>query len=298
MRFFTLLVYFMAVGLATAGPARHVVLVSIDGLRPDAMQQTDTPALQALMRRGSYSLEAQTTLPSITLTSHTSMMTGVVPARHKVLWNDWDEKRGLIETQTIFDVAKAAGMKTAMFAGKPKFRHFDKPGRLDRFAEPGYEALGVAEAAADYFVQEKPELMMVHLADPDGAGHGVGWMTTPYFEAIQRADQAVADLVKAIDKAGLTATTALIVTADHGGHAKTHGTDMPEDMTIPWIAAGAGVRAAGKLDAKIVTTDTAATVVALLGLQVPAGWDGKPVTPALEPAVTAAGRPQPAAVAH
>lgn len=294
----TLFLYFMLAALAWAGPARHVVLISIDGLRPDAMQQTDTPALQALMRRGSYSLEAQTTLPSITLTSHTSMMTGVSPARHKVLWNSFEEERGPIETQTIFDVAKAAGMKTALFAGKDKFRHFDKPGRLDRFEVPGYAAQDVAEAAGAYFVDKQPDLMMVHLSDPDGAGHGQGWMTTPYFEAIQRADHAVATLVQAIDKAGLTPSTAIVVTADHGGHAKTHGTASHEDMTIPWIAAGAGVRAAGKLDAKIVTTDTAATVVALLGLTVPAGWEGKPVMGALAAPVSVATSPRPAAVAR
>ena len=58
------------------GVTSHVVLVSIDGLRPDAIEAFGAGTLQRLMREGSYTLSATTILPSKTLPSHTSMLTG------------------------------------------------------------------------------------------------------------------------------------------------------------------------------------------------------------------------------
>lgn len=282
MRFLACLIFVLcATPVAAQALAKHVLLISIDGLRPDALMQGDTTALKALMKRGSFTLTARTVYPSITLTSHVSMMTGVEPATHHVLWNEWEPERGPVDQETMFDVAKAAGMTTAMFAGKEKFRHFVKGNRFDKFDIPGYAVSAVAPAAAQYIIDKKPNLIMVHLAETDGAGHSKGWMSPEQFEALARSDKAVKQLLDALDRAGIAGDTAVLVSADHGGHARTHGTASAEDMTIPWIAAGSGVRAAGKLTASVTTCDTAATALALLGLKVPAEWNGKPVTSAL-----------------
>ena len=55
-------------------------------------------------------------------------------------------------------------------------------------------------------------------------------------------------------------STLIIVTSDHGGHETHHGTDLPEDMTIPWIAWGAGVRRGHALTNRVTLPDTAATI--------------------------------------
>jgi len=71
-----------------AKPAvEHVVIVSVDGLRPDMMLRTNTPVMKSLMRSGCYTMWARTTEVSITLPSHVSMLTGVVPERHAIWWN-------------------------------------------------------------------------------------------------------------------------------------------------------------------------------------------------------------------
>ena len=74
--------------LPTGSLTRNVVVVSIDGLRPDAIITYSAPTLQRLMREGSYTLSARTIDPSKTLPSHTSMLTGQPPDRHGVLWNN------------------------------------------------------------------------------------------------------------------------------------------------------------------------------------------------------------------
>jgi hypothetical protein len=100
-------------------------------------------------------------------------------------------------------------------------------------------------------------------------------------------DAAVARLRVAADRAFGEGAYALIITADHGGHDRDHGSDDPRDMTIPWIAWGRGVTP-GPLNAPVRTMDTAATVVWLLGLDEPAGWVGAPIVSAFDqPALTA-----------
>jgi arylsulfatase A-like enzyme len=68
----------------------------------------------------------------------------------------------------------------------------------------------------------------------------------------------------------------IIVTADHGGHDTTHGTDMPEDTTIPWVISGFGIQPM-LLTSQVHTSDTAATTAFALGLPIPPEWDGVPV---------------------
>src|SRR5687767_5567424 len=65
--------------LPLASVSRNVVVVSVDGLRPDAIAKYSAPTLQRLMREGSYTLAARTIDPSTTLPSHTSMLTGQPP---------------------------------------------------------------------------------------------------------------------------------------------------------------------------------------------------------------------------
>jgi hypothetical protein len=61
-------------------PIGHVFILSLDGLRPEAISQAPMPTLITLMQNGAYTLTAQTISPSSTLPSHTSMLTGLCPA--------------------------------------------------------------------------------------------------------------------------------------------------------------------------------------------------------------------------
>ena len=91
------------------------------------------------------------------------------------------------------------------------------------------------------------------------------------------ADRAVGRLVAAADEEYGRDGYTLIVTSDHGGQGRGHGSDHALDTTIPWIARGAGVQAGGVLPTGVRTMDTAATALWLLGVPVPASWSGKAV---------------------
>ena len=282
-----LLALVISVRMADAQPrAQHVFIVSFDGGKPAVMQQSQMPVLNGMVSQGAHTWNAQTIFPSITLPSHTAMLTGVGPAKHKILWNDWVPSKGLVTVPTVFQVARERGYTTALFAGKPKFRHLNIAGTLDEFQIPEYSAQTVANAAAKYIVEKKPNLCFVHFPDSDGAGHKYGWGSSQQIQSFADEDAALKTLRDAVKDADIEGDSIFILTADHGGHAKTHGSNSPDDMTIPWIAWGKNVKIGYTITAPVTTYDSAATALWLLDLPVPANWDGKPVESAFAPLPT------------
>ncbi len=277
-------------GIVAPAPSltRNVLLVSIDGLRPDAIAKFSAPTLQRLIREGSYSLAARTIMPSTTLPSHTSMLSGERPEEHGVLWNNVSSaKVDVVEFPTLFSVAREHGLRTAAFFSKAKFNALQRPGTLDYSQAPGgwFGKWSSERTVADvraHLEQHKPNVLFVHLSDPDSAGHGSGWMSQAYGRAVRDTDTALALLLSSAEKAYGAGNYSVIVTADHGGHDYGHGTDDPQDVHIPWIAWGRGVDP-GELDEdEIETIDTAPTVLWLLGVKHPKDWDGSPVTEAFD----------------
>jgi hypothetical protein len=274
--------------LPTASITRNVVVISVDGLRPDAITTYRAPTLQRLMREGSYTLSASTIFPSKTLPSHTSMLTGQPPESHGVLWNNVaTADADSIELPNIFSVARAHGYSTAAFFSKAKFQPLQRLGTLDYSQAPGgwfgrWSSERTVDDVSEYLEGARPNLLFVHLTDPDAAGHSAGWMTAEYGRAVLAADATVARLIGLAEGVYGGGHFSLILTADHGGHGTNHGSSDPRDVTIPWIAWGQGVKQGVLESSSVRTMDTASTVLWLLGLTEPADWTGEAVTQAYE----------------
>lgn len=268
----------------------HVLIVSIDGLRPDCLLRADTPNIRSLMSRGSFTMYARTTDIAITTPSHISMLTGVTPERHGITFNGDPPDDARILVPTIFDLAHEAGLSTGIASGKRKFVLFGRTKHID-FATIATDPVGpdeVVGSGAEAIIREKkPRLMFVHFPGADVAGHGIGWGTPEQLAAIGKIDHALGGVLTAIDDAGLRDITYIILSADHGGSVRTHGRGDVRSRYIPWVFVGPGVRANYDLtrlgrDYDIATYDTFATACYLLGIPVPDDSDGKPITPAFE----------------
>src|SRR5207244_702057 len=147
--------------------------------------------------------------------------------------------------------------------------------------DPRYNSNNITLDVIDTYktaTEGKPALFVVQLADADAAGHDQGWMSKPYLKAVEEVDRAIGTLLKGFKDLGLYDRTTFIVTADHGGHAKTHGTSMAEDMTIPWIAAGPGIKAGYEIKRPVSLIDTAATVMRAFGItDYYVEWKSRPI---------------------
>ena len=67
--------------------SKKVILISIDGMRPDGALQCGNPFVEEMMKLGAFSLETQTVFPSVTLPCHMSMFHSVPPERHGIVTN-------------------------------------------------------------------------------------------------------------------------------------------------------------------------------------------------------------------
>ena len=264
---------------------RHVVIISEDGMRPDLIYgQQNMVWHEQLYRNGSFSWKARTIRTASTLPSHASMLSGVDVDQHGLTWNTWLKTRGFIRVPTIFQAAEENGLKTAVFVGKPKLRHIMPEGTVGTFARPGYYCKKVSDEAARYIEREKPELLFVHFSDPDEAGHSDGWMTASYRKAALASDACLGTIYRALQQAHMIDETLVIVSADHGGHARGHTGAIPSDREIPWIASGPGVRRGYHIRSAVSTMDTAATALAALGLAPLTRISGRPVSEIFQPA--------------
>jgi len=263
--------------------ARHVLIISEDGLRPDAIRSMHLRWHELLKHRGTSANNAMTIRQASTLPAHASMLSGVHPAVHGLTWNNWSPRRGNIKSATIFSQAMEAGLSTAFFTGKHKLRHIVPPGTVDVYERPGYYCKKVAEDAAAHLVEERPALAFVHFSDPDELGHSKGWMSPSQMNAIAATDRCLGILYEALEQSGLLEDTLIIVSADHGGHNKTHSGSKRIDRAIPWIACGPGVREDFVLMEEVSTLDTAATALYALGLPIPESFAGRARTEIFTP---------------
>jgi arylsulfatase A-like enzyme len=280
--------------------AKHVIIVSFDQAAPANIARAEMPVFKQMATEGALTWEAFTIVPSLTLPSHVSMLTGVGIQKHQILWNEWEPTRPL-RTPTIFHLARAAGLSTAMVAAKTKFKTFEQAGGLDLFLIPeNSRAPGVAAAAAEVIRTRAPRLLFVHFADPDVTGHQYGVDSPEKMAALADCDAALRTLRDAVAAAGLGDSSVFILTADHGGHDRppaeiaervrrnlpaqpgTHGSAETADVVIPWVVWGRGVKPSFVVTTPVVQYDTAATALWLLGLPVPESFWGRPVTSAFK----------------
>jgi predicted AlkP superfamily pyrophosphatase or phosphodiesterase len=258
-------------------PGKHVVIISIDGLRPDALAQAEAPVLDSLIAQGSYSPNAKTVSLSITLVSHASMLSGLLPAKHGIEWGvpyiGWPGMNG----PTIFSLAHAAGLSTAMVFGKDKLNYLVLTGSVDRLFGQNTHDTEIKEQAIKIIKEGLPNLLFIHFPDTDRVGHDYGWMSTNQLQSVAFVDGLIGEIIAAIDEGGYRDSTVFIITADHGGHNKTHGDDAPQDRTIPWLAVGPGIPAGVTLTTDINTMDTGRHRLRLLDVPVPDMLDGQPI---------------------
>ena len=249
-----------------------VLVILVDGMRPDSLG--NIPQAQKIIKKSACTMQATTVMPSVTLPCHMSLFHSVDPSRHGTTTNVYMPQvrpiRGLCE------VLKAAGKKNAFFYNWEEIRDLSRPDSLEfsyfqRGRSIGYDKANtiITDAAIDYLTKNPIDFAFLYYGYTDMAGHNYGWMSPEYNAAMQSSWEDIERIVEALPD-----DYTVIITADHGGHDRMHGTDLPEDMIIPMIITGKGIKAGTKLgDANI--KDIAPTVVKLLGVAPDDEWEGK-----------------------
>ena len=259
-----------------------IILVIIDGCRSDGLEQAKTPNIDHMIENGTHTLNARTVTPSITLPVHFSIFTSLPPMAHNVLTNTGSPNPSST-ARSIIDVAKDFGKKTAAFYSWEYFRNLSAPGSLDHsyYINSGSAEnldLEVAQAAAGYLNSCWPDFCFIYLEGTDIAGHRSGFMSMEYLDAIETADTALGIILNELKRTNLSDCYNIILHSDHGGINHHHTENMPEVMTIPWIAVGPEVRQKHIISDKVNIVDTAPTIASLMDIPAHHTWQGRAVS--------------------
>lgn len=252
--------------------SQRVLLCSLDGVRPDAILACETPTLQRLAREGASTWRARSVMPSVTLPCHTSMLRGVDVPRHGITTNTFMPLARPVPS--VMDAAATHGKRVGFFYNWEPLRDLAAPGSTKLslcYGDPTIRENDrrVAEAAALHAAEL--DFLFVYFGNPDETGHAHGWMSPPYLQSIEHADRCLALVLEAWEASG---GGVVCVVSDHGGHERTHGTELPEDMTIPFILQGPGILSGKELTQTIYLYDVCPTLAHALGIPACREWEG------------------------
>jgi arylsulfatase A-like enzyme len=260
----------------------RVVLVVLDGLRPDAVEAFRLDHVAELATRGAATFTARTVTPSVTAAAMASLFTGLAPARHGVVSDRFHVPRRRGPVDPLPRVLSTAGFPSSAFIGSlPALyaglaRQIARHVGLGRAVCSGDTARAIVASARPALAEQERGLIVLHWPDADRAGHEHGWMSRQYEAGARAMDQALGDLAGALARHEGDHTL-LIALADHGGGgavANDHDSMHPADQTIPIILAGAGV-GPGTLDGSVSLLDVPPTVLWALGVAAPPSYEGR-----------------------
>ena len=167
-----------------------VILISIDGMRPDGLQQCGNEFLKELEKNCSYTYNVETVFPSITLPCHFSMTHSIPPQRHGILTNDYVPQ--VRPVRGIFENVKDFGGVTAMFYGWHPLRDIAPAGSLNIASyiqysmEDGTDNLITDQAIKDIKTYS-PDFVFLYMVETDMQGHKTGCMSNEYLMSINNA---------------------------------------------------------------------------------------------------------------
>jgi len=270
----------------------HVIIVGVDGMSPNGIQNANTPNMDFMMKNGSYSFHARAVLPSSSSSNWSSMIMGAGTEVHGITSNDWGTEDYTLPPvitgmekifPTIFGILRQQKPKSEIGA----VYHWDGFGRLFEKSAVNYDYAAkdqydTAIKTAEYIKAKKPNFTFVQLDHVDGAGHGYGHGSHEYFKAVSLADSLIGIIFKAAEDAGIGDDRLFIVTSDHGGIGFGHGGETLDEVEIPFLLYGKGVKKNHIIKLPVYTYDNASTVAFAFGLEQPYAWTGRPVKTAFE----------------
>ncbi len=248
---------------------RIVVMISIDGLANFYMNDpaAQMPTIHQLAAEGAKAASMKASDPTVTWPNHTTLVTGVSPARHGVVGNNWyDRAKGekvtliwdpvldkdeIVKVPTIYDLAKAAGLRTAAIkwpatrnahsldwtapdVGKEELvRKYTTPALLKECKTAGYDIVygdQGKDISRSRSIEEdelwtqvfnmilhkhRPNLALLHLVAVDHTQHIDGPRSEGAYEAIKASDSQVRDVWEELQR-DFPGKATLIIVSDHG----------------------------------------------------------------------------------
>lgn len=273
---------------------KHVVLIGLDGWGAYSMPKADMPTIKKMMDEGAWTLENRSVLPSSSACNWASALAGASPELHG--YTTWGSKKPDLPPRVV----SKYGMFPTVFSEIREARPDAETGAIFEWDGIGYlfekEAVNhiahiadgknnnhkTAAEAVRYINDKKPNFLFVVFDQPDGVGHKSGHDTPEYYTKLTELDGYLAQIIAAYKDAGIFDNTLFLVMADHGGLNKDHGGKTMQEMQVPFILWGKGVKSGHHIQGSMMMYDIGSTVAWVFGVRQPQAWIGRPVKEAFK----------------
>ena len=232
----------LALGGCLARPApapirpRAVVLVSLDGFRPDYLDRPAAVRLRDLAAHGVRARWLRPVAPTLTFPNHYTIVTGLYPAHHGIVGNSMRDPA----IERPFSLGDSLAVRDPRWwGGEPIWATAERQGRRTAaFFWPGTEApiagrhptwyrrfdptvpnLARVDQALTWLrlpADSAPALVLLYFGDVDQAGHAHGPESPQVDSAIARVDTAIGRLEDGLAASGLADSVDLLIVSDHG----------------------------------------------------------------------------------
>jgi len=247
--------------IAEKKQTQHLVLIILDGLGGGYVPQSNMPILKLMMANGASTLNAKNIKPSMTWANLPAIFFGAPPDKH--LEEDFP---------SIFSIVN--GKSAAFYYDWHYLDKINLNQNTQKFTIDS--SFSSALTAASYIKENKPVFTAVVFEEPDITGHKNNFGSSQYYKTLTMLDYNIKVIVKAVIEAGMLENTVFVITSDHGGIFKDHSLSFKISRRIPIIITGNGIKKNYRIRGRSSILDVAPTMAAILGLEVPEQWTGKP----------------------
>jgi hypothetical protein len=266
-------------------PSPKVLVVAMDGVRPDALARANTPTIEALIDAGCYSDSAQCEDLTFSAPNWSTILHGVHRDKHLSLDNEYPETN-LDAWPDFFTYLERHDPSLNTYRVITwKEAHEGQPTGADVAIFRDYQTQGDELATEDVVrllagdhpeYADDPDAIFIFYSDTDEAGHEFGFHpdVPEYLAAIETVDGYLGRIIAAMEERSTFAEEdwLVVVTSDHGGDLEgTHSGGTPEKRTIPFLVSGSSVIGDAPFPAAR-NVDVAKTVLAHMGVPIDEAW--------------------------
>ncbi|MBR5661329.1 MAG: Ig-like domain-containing protein [Bacteroidales bacterium] len=258
------------------GAYKHVIIVGVDG-GGAFFQNTSTPRMDAIFKKGAVSYKTKTSYPTISAQCWGSMLHAVLPEFHRLTNGTVGSKPFKPDSPfpSIFRVVKEAfpNANMASFCNWNPINVGIIEDNLGVVKGTGNDP-EVANKVVNYIQGNDPALIFVQFDSVDGAGHGSGYGSAQHLASITAVDELIGKIYDAVKRKGILDETLFIVSADHGGTPEgSHGGNTDAERYVFLGVSGKTVVEGGQIQEPEVR-DIAAISAYAFGLDFPETWTG------------------------
>ncbi|MFZ6873812.1 ectonucleotide pyrophosphatase/phosphodiesterase [Undibacterium sp. Di27W] len=223
--------------IQTANSSYHpVILISIDGFKPEYLGRGVTPALNALAAEGARAENMRPSFPSITFPNHYTLVTGLRPDHHGIVANTMDDqniagvrfkmsnksavldRRWWDQAEPVWVTAEKNKIKTGImfWPGSEAAIHGVRPSEYSAFDETVTPVARVDTVLhwMDKHADSRPGFLTIYFDQVDHAGHDFGPDTKEVTDAAATVDAAIARLTEGLRARRIAAN--IVIVSDHG----------------------------------------------------------------------------------